>query len=317
MQTTLVSVAVITYNSSNTILETLNSIKSQTYNNIELIISDDGSTDNTIKICKEWVECNKERFKRFIIKESTNNRGVSYNVNQAYSECNGEWIKIIAGDDILRENCIELYIDYLKFNHDAKVIFAKALRFEEIDGEKRYDITLPNESLTYIYDLSAEEQLKKYMSHTFMISPTLFINRLVAQTNKLNNIYVYLDDLPYYITLLNKGFKFYFLNEITVYYRYSSASLSQAYNQIFPPKMYMSLIINFYLEKQDILKNILPSQIEKDKKLFLLWAMSELFLHNKTTKWNKFIYKIFRRIINSFSYTSSKINWKHLIIGKS
>jgi len=44
----LVSIVVVTYNSSSTILETLDSIKAQTYRNIELIVSDDHSTDNTI-----------------------------------------------------------------------------------------------------------------------------------------------------------------------------------------------------------------------------------------------------------------------------
>ncbi len=52
----LVSIIVITYNSSKYVLETLESAKAQTYQNIELIVSDDGSTDNTIEICKIWIE---------------------------------------------------------------------------------------------------------------------------------------------------------------------------------------------------------------------------------------------------------------------
>jgi alpha-1,3-rhamnosyltransferase len=59
----LVSIVVITYNSSDYVLETLESAKDQTYKNIELIISDDCSTDNTVEICKNWLEENKERFK--------------------------------------------------------------------------------------------------------------------------------------------------------------------------------------------------------------------------------------------------------------
>ena len=51
----VVSVVIITYNSSNTIIETLESIKSQTYNNIELVISDDNSSDNTLSVCYEWI----------------------------------------------------------------------------------------------------------------------------------------------------------------------------------------------------------------------------------------------------------------------
>ncbi len=52
---TLVSIVVITYNSAKFILETLESSKAQTYKNIELIISDDCSTDNTVEICQQWI----------------------------------------------------------------------------------------------------------------------------------------------------------------------------------------------------------------------------------------------------------------------
>jgi glycosyltransferase involved in cell wall biosynthesis len=49
----LVSIVVITYNSAKFVLETLESAKSQTYQNVELIISDDGSSDNSFQICGE------------------------------------------------------------------------------------------------------------------------------------------------------------------------------------------------------------------------------------------------------------------------
>lgn len=52
----LVSVIVITYNSSKYVLETLNSVAAQTYDNIELIISDDCSKDNTVEICRNWLK---------------------------------------------------------------------------------------------------------------------------------------------------------------------------------------------------------------------------------------------------------------------
>lgn len=59
MEQPLVSVSVITYNSAKTVLETLESIKAQTYQNLELIVSDDCSTDNTVELCRNWIEQNK------------------------------------------------------------------------------------------------------------------------------------------------------------------------------------------------------------------------------------------------------------------
>lgn len=72
----LVSIVVTTYNSSKYVLETLESVKAQTYKNIELIISDDYSLDNTVEICKKWITENSDRFvntKIIIVKKKHRN----------------------------------------------------------------------------------------------------------------------------------------------------------------------------------------------------------------------------------------------------
>ena len=58
----LISVVVFSYNSSSTIIETLDSIYAQTYKNIELIISDDGSSDDTVKKTQRWSKSKCNRF---------------------------------------------------------------------------------------------------------------------------------------------------------------------------------------------------------------------------------------------------------------
>ena len=58
----MVSIIVITYNSAKYVLETLESARAQTYQNIELIISDDGSQDNTVEMCKDWLSENNKCF---------------------------------------------------------------------------------------------------------------------------------------------------------------------------------------------------------------------------------------------------------------
>lgn len=75
-QDILVSVVVITYNSEKYILETLESIKTQSYKNLELIISDDCSKDDTVMICRDWLDKEGERFIRtkLIIQVSQVNR---------------------------------------------------------------------------------------------------------------------------------------------------------------------------------------------------------------------------------------------------
>ena len=109
----LVSVVVLTYNSSKTVLETLNSIAAQTYKNIELIISDDCSKDDTLKKCKKWELKNKQRFTQIIIIRSNQNTGTAANGNRGANAANGEWLKFIAADDVLLPNCVHSNIDYI------------------------------------------------------------------------------------------------------------------------------------------------------------------------------------------------------------
>ena len=61
----LVSIIVMTYNSEKYILETLESVRAQTYKNIELLVTDDCSIDNTVELVNVWIQENKFRFLYF------------------------------------------------------------------------------------------------------------------------------------------------------------------------------------------------------------------------------------------------------------
>ena len=78
----LVSIVIITYKSSAYVLETLESAKAQTYRNIELIVTDDCSPDNTVEICKDWIENNKDCFVRTELITVPENTGISLNCNR-------------------------------------------------------------------------------------------------------------------------------------------------------------------------------------------------------------------------------------------
>ena len=121
----LVSVVVVTYNSSNTILGTLDSILSQTYQNLELIVSDDCSTDETVRIVKSWLGELKERFVSTNLITTRTNTGTAGNLNRGYSRTKGEWIKSIEGDDQLINTCIESNVNYIKSNPKNKIILSK------------------------------------------------------------------------------------------------------------------------------------------------------------------------------------------------
>ncbi len=86
----LISVIVITHNSSDFILETLDSIRLQTYEGIELIISDDASTDETVSICTDWLKEHKKRFVGASLLRHPEQGGIAVNCNRGFFASNGD-----------------------------------------------------------------------------------------------------------------------------------------------------------------------------------------------------------------------------------
>ena len=120
----LVSIAVVTYNSGKTVLDTLESIAAQTYQNIELIISDDCSKDDTVAICRAWLDSHGSRFARTELLQAEVNRGVCVNANKGRFAATGEWQMGLAGDDILLPNCLSDNMDYVEKHPDSSIIFS-------------------------------------------------------------------------------------------------------------------------------------------------------------------------------------------------
>lgn len=222
----LVSVSVLTYNSSMYILETLESIRQQTYPTLELVVSDDCSTDNTVELCREWIEQNKKRFVNTTIVVSPTNKGISANYNQGMDNCTGSYIKEIAGDDLLLPNCVEDYMDFIKNHPDASFCFGRAVVFDG-DEERRRNV---QKLFDYTaFGLPSSQQYAKLMnSENFICSATFFFNRKVAQEKGIRNDerIPFMEDMPKWISILKSGEMLWFVDKEVVKFRCSSTSLS-------------------------------------------------------------------------------------------
>lgn len=107
MKSKLVSVAIPAYNHERFIEECLESVCSQTYPNLELIIVDDGSSDETYNIATSFIDRHKHRFHRVEI-ISQKNKGVSETSNEIVRASCGEWVHLLGSDDRLYPNKIEV-----------------------------------------------------------------------------------------------------------------------------------------------------------------------------------------------------------------
>lgn len=110
-----ISVCIPVYNMEKTIGNTINSVLSQDYEDFELIILDNSSTDNTVSEIKKISD---PRIRLFINNE---NIGAYNNHNVALSKCSFEWIKILHGDDILFPNCFSVLIKQIKSLKDPEI----------------------------------------------------------------------------------------------------------------------------------------------------------------------------------------------------
>lgn len=136
----LVSVCLPTFNGEKYILEALNCIKNQTYRNIELIISDDDSKDQTLIIIQDFIR--DFDFPVFIFNHIP--KGIGANWNNCIEKANGEFIKFLFQDDLLEPTCIEALIKpLLECNKVGlsfcrrKIIYNKTNK-EDIEWIKKY-----------------------------------------------------------------------------------------------------------------------------------------------------------------------------------
>lgn len=118
----LVSIVIPCYNHENFVQECIWSVINQNYKNIELIIIDDGSKDNSVKKIEEIIPECEDRFTRFEFR-ARENRGVSSTLNEALDWCKGEYYCSIASDDIMKSGRISLQLEYLKDNTKCAGVF--------------------------------------------------------------------------------------------------------------------------------------------------------------------------------------------------
>ncbi|NME35812.1 MULTISPECIES: glycosyltransferase [Fusobacterium] len=241
-----VSIIVISYNSEKTILETLESIKKQNYKNFELIITDDCSTDKTYDIVKFWVKNNKSNFFKVKIIQTLKNGGPSINANNGLKIARGNWIKLIAADDILLPNCLEENIKFIKQNPNIRICFSKM----ELFGKT---INLPQEKPENIqkFYLPVKEQYESLKEGCFIPAPTSFIKREIFEKYGFFDEKIpMVEDWPYWLKITSLGEKIYFLNKVTVKYRISE-SLSNTQENFINLKNLNSkkLIYKYYLKE--------------------------------------------------------------------
>lgn len=167
----LVSIVVPSYNHGLFIQECIQSIIDQDYENIELIIIDDGSSDDSVQKIEDMAEACQNRFIRFEFRHRPN-KGLCATLNEALDLAHGKYISIIASDDLMDPEKTNIQINFLEKNKACSGVFSGAKIIKEtgtIDiirsgSEQKYffkDIILNNYRL---FSPSGTYRLKELVS---------------------------------------------------------------------------------------------------------------------------------------------------------
>ncbi len=190
-QDCLISVCIPVYNQEEYIADAIKSVLNQTYQNIEIIISDNCSTDTTAQIIEGFSDSRIKCYRQ------TSNLGMVGNFNFVTEKASGQYIKYLCGDDVLLPTCIEDL--YVGIANNPCVAFAACKR------------TITNNKYNYQDRVSGffpkKEAIEKIIvDGNFIGEPSVVLVRSdYARQTKFDSFYKQILDLDFYLGLLRFG----------------------------------------------------------------------------------------------------------------
>ncbi len=190
MYTTQPKVSIITpsYNQGQFIEDTIQSVLRQTYKNIEYILVDGGSTDDTMEVVNRY----RDRID-FVIHERDN--GQSDAINKGFLAATGELMGWINSDDILYPDCVEKIVNLYRQHPEGAVYYGEVLHQINETGTviATRPVPIPNRQSLLMHNYELAQQGSFYPAH------------LVRKVGYLNEEIHYCMDLDLWLKLLNYG----------------------------------------------------------------------------------------------------------------
>ncbi len=303
-----VTVAIATYCSAPYILETLESIYNQTYRDIAVVISDDCSTDDTILLIEGWAaqEKNQQRFLSIEVITVPENTGVSANCNRCVAAAPSDWIKFLAGDDILLPNCIEDNVKFVQQNPNSNIVFSQVRLYQNHFTESHYTKTVPQQFPNNLMNpkWTAFDQYRLLLvSDRINYTPSYFFNKQpVLKVGGFDEANRLIEDYPMWLKLTGSGERLYYFHKETVGYRiHQKATNNTGDDVLFKPS-----VLNSYFIRKTMCHPFLPIEIVQSERL--RHKVSCFFQYvgwNRNTKLYRGLYLFACVYVNPFHYIYS------------
>jgi glycosyltransferase involved in cell wall biosynthesis len=214
MNKPLVSIITPSLNQGRYIEETILSVFNQTYDNIEYIIMDGGSTDNTFEIVSKYKKDPRLSF------YSQKDEGQYDAVNKGFLMARGDILGWINTDDIYTERTLEKVLKVFDANHEVEIVYGNYYSFMV---KRKLNRIMFNRDFSH-----------KWLRRYCYTNPSVtFIRKSVIQNDRLfidNSVFTY-GDWDWYLRMAEQGKKFHHLQEILGYFRIHPCSRIMRMNQ--------------------------------------------------------------------------------------
>lgn len=218
-----VSVIIPCYNQGQFLVETINSVLAQTYDNVEIIIINDGSTDPvTVDLL------NSSNWDKTQVIHKVNS-GVSDSRNLGISNSDGKYVLPLDGDDIIAPNYLERAVRLLEDDDDITVVTTRVSYF----GAKRGEFKLPDYTLEGL------------MGQNLLVCTSLFRRRDFDKTHGFNvNMKEGFEDWDFWLSLLKCDGKVYKIDEVLFFYRIRRKSRNNSISMQTQSKLRNQIYLN-------------------------------------------------------------------------
>lgn len=270
----LVSVVIPCYNHEKFVEYCIQSVIDQTYQNIELIIIDDGSRDGSVEKIQEMIPACQERFVRFEFRYRPN-KGLSATLNEALNWSVGEYISPLASDDIILNKKIEKQVYLMEKDPSCKGIFGNMILIDDENNEYAREF---KKGKKYFF-----KDLLKY--NEYLPAPTQILRlKDLKDVGGFNEKFV-IEDLYIYLKVLERDGYFLRTEDFFTKYRSHADNLSKKRELMVIGKLQIADYFREYEEET----NKLITEV-------YLFAFVKIFISNPVLIFRVCFEKIVRRL---------------------
>jgi len=265
----LISICIPAYNAENTIAETLDTVLAQDYPCLDIVVSDNQSTDNTKAIVQEYAILGV----RYVY--HSNGRpewaakmpkyiGGFANWNYVLSHGHGDYLCLFHSDDLYEPSIVRKQVLVMQENPQLGAVFTQSRRIDEDSRPIRMGITKFPKELKGQWQFDFQSLLNAICVYgNFLHTPSLMLRRSVV--NKVGGFnerqFLTSADLEMWLRISRAGFQIAVINEPLTRYRISNNQFGEKYNKLRTTQADFFLVMDYYLRQYDLNAFVKPCSL--------------------------------------------------------